>query len=296
MTHVRCMRDFDSRLADDIAVTANGIRLRRNTLQADSTPRHLRNDSDVFLVMLPLENGHVRVEGTRNLIYEGAVQPGAVRIVQPGEQVILTVKVEFERAILYIPGQLFREHAKPMGMRIEDNVCPEMVPLIRSIHAVQRLAPLFEITTGMSPMRQQLLVQGLATTVMSLLFDMDLHRSQSLAVAFGQAQFEQVLHFAEQRLDQHLDLAEWASIVGLPVGEFTRRFQRHTGAAPYAWFMDRRIELAKRLMVQGDISLVDVALEAGFCSQSHFTETFRRRVGTSPGRWRKARSQTGASR
>jgi AraC-like DNA-binding protein len=39
-------------------------------------------------------------------------------------------------------------------------------------------------------------------------------------------------------------------------------------------------------LLQAEIPLVEVAFDAGFCSQSHFTEAFKQRVGMSPGRWR----------
>ena len=43
-------------------------------------------------------------------------------------------------------------------------------------------------------------------------------------------------------------------------------------------------------MANSDMALVDIALDVGFCSQSHFTEAFRRIVGLSPGQWRRERA------
>lgn len=287
---VRSMTDFD-KTAQDIGTMADGIRLHRQTLKAGAAPLEMHNVSDVFLMILPLRHGHVRVVGEPRFFFDGAVQPGMIRLVQPGERAMMTVQADFEHATFFIPGSVFRGHAAPAGLRIEGDICPEVAPLIRSNQMVQRLIPLFEMAKGMSKLRRQMLVHGLATTLMALLLDVEIHRPQDLAATFDEAEFQQVLHFAEARLNQHLELADWAAAVGLSTSEFARRFQTHTGAAPYTWFMERRIDLAKRLMVQSTTPLVDVALEAGFCSQSHFTEAFRRRVGTSPGRWRKAQFQ-----
>jgi AraC family transcriptional regulator len=53
--------------------------------------------------------------------------------------------------------------------------------------------------------------------------------------------------------------------------------------------MQRRIERAKELLRSTPApSLCDISIALGFSSQSHFTEAFRRRVGTSPAHWRQA--------
>jgi AraC family transcriptional regulator len=124
-----------------------------------------------------------------------------------------------------------------------------------------------------------------------LALDADAHHAAEQTSGFDDGQFEAALAFARSRLSEHLDLAEWADSVKLSTSEFARRFQQHTGVAPYTWFMDRRVDEAKRLMTESKMSLVEIALDSGFCSQSHFTEAFRRRVGTSPGRWRAAQSE-----
>jgi AraC family transcriptional regulator len=52
--------------------------------------------------------------------------------------------------------------------------------------------------------------------------------------------------------------------------------------------MDRRIDESMRLLASTDQPIVDIALEMGFSSQSHFTDAFTRRAGIPPGRWRDA--------
>ncbi len=267
---------------DDVAATADGIRFGRRVLSADAAPWRLVNASDEFLLILPLKLGQVRLDGERGFAYEGVVQPGTIRFVQPEEKGTLTVLEELDRAVFFLPGPLLRRQAEPAGFLIEDKTLPEVRPLIQSNYAVQRLVPILEMGAAMSSFRRQLLLQGIASTLMSLLLEQELHRPHRLPATFDQQQFDQILLFAKQRLNQHLDLAKWAGAVGLAPGEFARRFQKHTGVAPYAWVMDRRVERAKRLVAQGELTLVDIALECGFSSQSHFTEAFRRRVERRP--------------
>jgi len=49
--------------------------------------------------------------------------------------------------------------------------------------------------------------------------------------------------------------------------------------------LSRRIQRAE-LLLGGPLSLSEIALTVGFASQSHFTETFRRRTGRTPSKAR----------
>ena len=87
-------------------------------------------------------------------------------------------------------------------------------------------------------------------------------------------------------LSSEIAMIDLAQICRLPLSHFIRAFSNTVGTAPYRWFVTERIELAKILLAQSPLTLVDIALECGFADQSHFTNTFVRHVGMSPGRWR----------
>jgi AraC-like DNA-binding protein len=50
--------------------------------------------------------------------------------------------------------------------------------------------------------------------------------------------------------------------------------------------MQRRVDVAKDLMLTTDSSLVEISLKCGFSDQSHFTRVFAKATGETPGRWR----------
>lgn len=68
---------------------------------------------------------------------------------------------------------------------------------------------------------------------------------------------------------------------------FARIFREETGLAPWAYVQEARLRKAKALLEDTDLSLAEVALEAGFYDQSHFTRTFKHAEGTTPGAYRK---------
>jgi AraC family transcriptional regulator len=58
---------------------------------------------------------------------------------------------------------------------------------------------------------------------------------------------------------------------------------------PHKWHIAARIAYAKRMLEDQKKSLVDIALEAGFSEQSHFTRAFTAANGVSPHAWRRSR-------
>lgn len=78
-----------------------------------------------------------------------------------------------------------------------------------------------------------------------------------------------------------------AATCGTTVSNFCRAFRAKFGRTPQEWRVDARLERAKTLMLGTTLSLTHIALECGFAEQSHFNHTFLRRVGFSPGAWRR---------
>ena len=81
-----------------------------------------------------------------------------------------------------------------------------------------------------------------------------------------------------------MSLAEVSSYAGLTRFELVRRFRQQTGLTPHAFQTNVRIERARALLTTGH-AIVDVAAACGFADQPHFTRTFKRAVGVTPGRF-----------
>jgi AraC-like DNA-binding protein len=88
-------------------------------------------------------------------------------------------------------------------------------------------------------------------------------------------------------LPDKLSMDHVATACKLSVSHFVRAFKVSTGLPPHQWVLAARIEMARNLLANSTISLVDVAYECGFADQSHFTRMFGRIVGTTPGVWRR---------
>jgi AraC family transcriptional regulator len=84
-----------------------------------------------------------------------------------------------------------------------------------------------------------------------------------------------------------ISIAHLAHECGLSKSYFSRSFRQTTGLAPHQWLLHRRIEAAKTMLLNADLSLSEIGLACGFGDQSHFTRVFTRMIGVSPGAWRK---------
>ncbi|MGH9972194.1 MAG: helix-turn-helix domain-containing protein [Pyrinomonadaceae bacterium] len=88
-------------------------------------------------------------------------------------------------------------------------------------------------------------------------------------------------HLAEEE-EGRVALRVVAKEVGMSYFHFSRAFKQSMGMSPTNYIAERRIERAKKLLQETDEPISEIALRAGFSSQSHFTTSFRRVAGATP--------------
>jgi AraC family transcriptional regulator len=76
---------------------------------------------------------------------------------------------------------------------------------------------------------------------------------------------------------------------GMSEFHFSRAFKRTTGLTPSQYFIDLRLEKARRLLRETNRSAIEIGLEVGYTSPSHFARIFHREIGTSPSDYRRWR-------
>jgi len=95
------------------------------------------------------------------------------------------------------------------------------------------------------------------------------------------------------RLAERIGLSELAETVGVHPAYLARAFRAHYGLSVGEYGRRLRLAWAAAELARGDKPLVEIAADAGFADQSHFTRVFRRHVGTTPARYReRARFRT----
>src|SRR5262249_10099957 len=95
-----------------------------------------------------------------------------------------------------------------------------------------------------------------------------------------------VTEFIDENLEYDLTLAEIAEMAELSPFHFARSFKQATGSTPIQFLMQRRVDFAKRLLVESEFQIVEFGLRAGFKNQSHFTTLFRKVTSMPPKAYR----------
>lgn len=104
-------------------------------------------------------------------------------------------------------------------------------------------------------------------------------------VHFPAARRQRVLDYIDAHLDAAPGLDDLAREAGLSVRHFTRSFRASVGLSPHQYVLQRRVERAKALIVDG-MSLMEVAAACGFRGQGVLSRTFTRIVGETPREYR----------
>jgi len=78
--------------------------------------------------------------------------------------------------------------------------------------------------------------------------------------------------------------AELEETTGLSRYDLSRQFKKMLGTSPYRYSVNRRLDKARRLILQGH-PLIDLALATGFADQAHFSRLFKAAFGMPPGKY-----------
>jgi AraC family transcriptional regulator len=90
------------------------------------------------------------------------------------------------------------------------------------------------------------------------------------------------MEYIHDPLNRDLNLKDIAAAVGLSPFHFSRLFKRSTGLTPHQYVIRQRVELARQLLLRGELSPAAIAEKVGFCDQSHMTMHFKRVCGLTP--------------
>ncbi|HJZ47230.1 MAG TPA: AraC family transcriptional regulator [Roseiflexaceae bacterium] len=154
----------------------------------------------------------------------------------------------------------------------------DLASSVRAFHAIlDSAAPTIERQTHWLTLLTTLVLRYAADPLR-----LPVARSEPRAVA-------QIRAFLEAHYAERITLPTLAAEAGLSPFHLVRVFRRATGVPPHAYLESVRIKQAQQLLMQG-LAPAQVAYDAGFSSQSHFTSRFQRIIGITPGRYRKARS------
>jgi transcriptional regulator GlxA family with amidase domain len=91
-----------------------------------------------------------------------------------------------------------------------------------------------------------------------------------------------VIELMEKHLEEPLSRAQLARKAGLSTRQLERLFRKYLFRSPARYYLELRLNKARLLLLQTNMSVIDVALACGFVSASHFSKCYRDFFGRTP--------------
>ena len=95
-----------------------------------------------------------------------------------------------------------------------------------------------------------------------------------------------VIQMMENNIEDPISPSILAKDVGMSTRQLERLFRRYLNRSPKRYYMELRLQKARNLLMQTDMSVINVALACGFASPSHFSKCYRSHYNTTPYRER----------
>jgi transcriptional regulator GlxA family with amidase domain len=95
-----------------------------------------------------------------------------------------------------------------------------------------------------------------------------------------------VIQMMEANIEEPISPSILARDVGMSTRQLERLFRRYLNRSPKRYYMELRLQKARNLLMQTEMSVINVALACGFASPSHFSKCYRAHYNTTPYRER----------
>ena len=142
---------------------------------------------------------------------------------------------------------------------------------------------IFEISMAEAPGFQIELGGAIANMLATLVVASERarHDSESREVA------ERAKFYMEEHLFHGLDLDDLTRVLGMSYSKFRSHFKNYTGLTPYQYFLQLKVNHAKRMLREGKYSVQQVAYELNFENQFYFSRLFKKKTGVCPSDWQR---------
>jgi len=245
---------------------------------------HIESDADRYHVLDMHAGTTMRVSCRLDgLERYGTQMHGDINVLPAGSIGRWVMAAPANAVIVRLAPALFDEAADAMRLK---PACAELRPAIRMRDPhIEHIAWMLKEESTIGNPRGRLWLES-AASALAVRF---VRRSQRTANwpdptdrALPKWRLRKICDHIEANLQQDLSLAELAAVAGFSVPHFKVLFTRSVGLPVHRYVVERRVERARRLLIQGRHSMTQIALDAGFTHQSHMTRCVQQVLGISP--------------
>lgn len=237
---------------------------------------------EAFSVIVQLEDfRHHKLWQGKRLVHTGTHRRGEVAITDLREEWRCQHLSAFDNLRFHLPRATIEELSRESGLRATGLTPVQGVHDPVVFHLAQATLP--TLGTGVA---DSLFVDAVTLALHTHLCTRYGRQEAKPMTGRLAARLEaRVREYMLANLARRLTLAEVAAQCGLSRAHFSRAFKNTFGVPAHVWLQGQRIDKARSLLLAGEKSMSEVALECGFADQSHFSRVFKRGSGVAPTVW-----------
>lgn len=226
--------------------------------------------------------------------WRGWQSPGDLWAWGPGTSADITVESAHRFRVVAIPPATFQPWLDEAGRNSAADferlrAAPFRDPCVESL--CQRLWDEASSGSSWGSLFADSAVQTLVLTVLRRAELMSTEPEPDRGTPLAHWRLRRCFDFLNENLGEDIGLAELADAAGLSHLYFAKAFKRATGMAPHRYLVWQRVERAKELLADTDLTVAEVAATCGLYDQSHLASWFKRLVGTTPAKFRAAQKR-----
>ena len=236
------------------------------------------------LLAFQLSHGTRQIFRLHGQEYDGPLLPGEIHLIPANTPSFGAWESNDESLILIIQPMFLREIALELNFPNSDRV--ELLSVLKTRDfQLESIVLLIQNEIQQQNWGSSLYLDSLANMLgIHLLRNYTSHtpKLRKYEGGLSDVKLRQVLEYISAHLDRDIQLSDLAKIAGISQCYFASLFKQSMGITPWQYVLQQRIKQSKILLRKSNSSIVEIALQCGFRSQSHFTSSFRKITGCTP--------------
>lgn len=147
---------------------------------------------------------------------------------------------------------------------------------------ISKLTAIFEIFSSGEVVREPLLSKYLTDILTAVLLYAPSDDKTNAHVNLA----EKITSYISEHFTENLSVSQLASLAGLSDYHFIRIFKKQTGFTPHEYLLNTRMNMARYLLKNSELSVKDICFSTGFSCESVFCSAFKRMEGMTPAQYR----------
>jgi AraC family transcriptional regulator len=218
-----------------------------------------------------------------NRVRQGPQVEGHICVLPAGMKSRWMMTRPAQALILRLTPALLQDTANAMGLSARD---AELVPSIQMRDPyIERIAWMLQAEHATAYPSGRIFADSLASALAARLLGLQSLKAASVPKtnrALPPRRLRNVIDYIEAHLDANITLTELATVAGFSLSHFKSLFKQAVGLPVHRYVLGRRVERARALLLAGEKTMVEIALETGFSHPSHMARCVRRVLGVSP--------------